>query len=214
MLEPGSHKENPEHIDDDDDDKDEDKVDEEERGEMGSLETMTGEMQTLIPTKPRSLRTILSSNKNITQEFTDTVPLPTTTTSNTPHLKQRISSKYGHLPGALCRMYRRQGSHIVYCYEHFSEHVVGGAASTYACSHAASKSLNVVNSMKSLIAILRLRGWFTFGHASFALLFFFGHIWHGARTLFKDVFAGINPDLDAKVEFGAFQKLGWYRPVS
>ncbi|CAN4123555.1 unnamed protein product [Withania somnifera] len=33
------------------------------------------------------------------------------------------------------------------------------------------------------------RGWFTFGHASFALLFFFGHIWHGARTLFRDVFA-------------------------
>ncbi|CAN4119588.1 unnamed protein product [Withania somnifera] len=37
------------------------------------------------------------------------------------------------------------------------------------------------------------RGWFTFGHASFALLFFFGHIWHGARTLFVDVFAGIDP---------------------
>ncbi|KAL4357354.1 hypothetical protein AHAS_Ahas09G0178300 [Arachis hypogaea] len=53
-----------------------------------------------------------------------------------------------------------------------------------------------------------LRGWFTFGHASFALLFFFGHIWHGARTLFPDVFAGIDPDLDAQVEFGAFQKLG------
>nr|YP_009673740.1 photosystem II CP47 chlorophyll apoprotein [Cuscuta mexicana]QDF46421.1 photosystem II CP47 chlorophyll apoprotein [Cuscuta mexicana] len=52
------------------------------------------------------------------------------------------------------------------------------------------------------------RGWFTFGHASFALLFFFGHIWHGARTLFRDVFAGINPDLDVQVEFGAFQKLG------
>ncbi|KAF1866187.1 hypothetical protein Lal_00024184 [Lupinus albus] len=34
------------------------------------------------------------------------------------------------------------------------------------------------------------RGWFTFGHASFALLFFFGHIWHGARTLFRDVFVG------------------------
>ncbi|KAH0900494.1 LOW QUALITY PROTEIN: hypothetical protein HID58_039997, partial [Brassica napus] len=41
------------------------------------------------------------------------------------------------------------------------------------------------------------RGWFTFGHASFALLFFFGHIWHGSRTLFRDVFAGIDPDLDA-----------------
>ncbi|CAN1782766.1 Photosystem II CP47 reaction center protein, partial [Linum perenne] len=52
------------------------------------------------------------------------------------------------------------------------------------------------------------RGWFTFGHASFALLFFFGHIWHGARTLFRDAFAGIDPDLDAQVEFGAFQKLG------
>ncbi|CAM6042434.1 unnamed protein product [Sphagnum compactum] len=52
------------------------------------------------------------------------------------------------------------------------------------------------------------RGWFTFGHATFALLFFFGHIWHGARTLFRDVFAGIDPDLDSQVEFGAFQKLG------
>ncbi|QHO53330.1 DNA-directed RNA polymerase subunit beta' [Arachis hypogaea] len=52
------------------------------------------------------------------------------------------------------------------------------------------------------------RGWFAFGHASFALLFFFGHIWHGARTLFRDVFAGIDPNLDAQVEFGAFQKLG------
>ncbi|KAG2252082.1 hypothetical protein Bca52824_082218 [Brassica carinata] len=51
------------------------------------------------------------------------------------------------------------------------------------------------------------RGWFTFGHASFALLFFFGHIWHGSRTLFRDVFAGIDPDLDAQVEFGAFQNL-------
>ncbi|KAL5696972.1 hypothetical protein ACHQM5_031179 [Ranunculus cassubicifolius] len=37
------------------------------------------------------------------------------------------------------------------------------------------------------------RGWFTFGHAS---------------TLFRDVFAGIDPDLDSQVEFGAFQKLG------
>ncbi|MCD7450642.1 hypothetical protein HAX54_007828, partial [Datura stramonium] len=35
-----------------------------------------------------------------------------------------------------------------------------------------------------------------------------GSIWHGARTLFRDVFAGIEPNLDAQVEFGAFQKLG------
>ncbi|GKF54171.1 hypothetical protein Tco_0161081, partial [Tanacetum coccineum] len=67
-LEPGSHKDNPKPIDDDDD-KYEEKVDEEEGGEMGSLETRTEEMQT-----------------------------PTTTTSNTPHSKRRISSKYSHLP--------------------------------------------------------------------------------------------------------------------
>ena len=53
------------------------------------------------------------------------------------------------------------------------------------------------------------RGWFTFGHAVFALLFFFGHIWHGARTLFRDVFAGVDPDLSPEqVEWGFFQKVG------
>ena len=52
------------------------------------------------------------------------------------------------------------------------------------------------------------RGWFTFGHATFALLFFFDHIWHGARTLFRDVFVGIDPNLDTQVEFGLFKKLG------
>jgi photosystem II CP47 chlorophyll apoprotein len=53
------------------------------------------------------------------------------------------------------------------------------------------------------------RGWFTFAHAVFALFFFFGHIWHGSRTLFRDVFAGIDPELDTEqVEWGAFQKVG------
>jgi photosystem II CP47 chlorophyll apoprotein len=53
------------------------------------------------------------------------------------------------------------------------------------------------------------RGWFTFGHAVFALLFFFGHIWHGSRTIFRDVFAGIDPELsEEQVEWGFFQKLG------
>ncbi|GJT57877.1 hypothetical protein Tco_0992931 [Tanacetum coccineum] len=48
-LEPGSHKDNPKHVDDDDD-KDKEKVDKEEGAEIGSLETRTGEMQTPIPT--------------------------------------------------------------------------------------------------------------------------------------------------------------------
>jgi len=49
------------------------------------------------------------------------------------------------------------------------------------------------------------RGWFTFGHAVFALFFFFGHIWHGARTLFRDVFAGVDPEMsEEQVEWGSF----------
>ena len=53
------------------------------------------------------------------------------------------------------------------------------------------------------------RGWFTFGHACFALLFFFGHIWHGARTLYRDVFAGIDPELpEEQVEWGYYKKIG------
>ena len=52
------------------------------------------------------------------------------------------------------------------------------------------------------------RGWFTFGHLCFALFFFFGHIWHGARTIFKPIFAGIDTDIDDQVEFGAYLKVG------
>ncbi|GJT56136.1 hypothetical protein Tco_0991190 [Tanacetum coccineum] len=87
-LEPGSHKENPKYVDDDDD---EEKVDEEKDVDMGSLETRTEEMQTPIPTPPRSTSINLSSNKNITQELTNTVSLPTATTSKTPHSKRCIS---------------------------------------------------------------------------------------------------------------------------
>jgi photosystem II CP47 chlorophyll apoprotein len=47
-----------------------------------------------------------------------------------------------------------------------------------------------------------------FGHANFALLFFFGHLWHGGRTIFRDVFTGIGAEVTEQVEFGVFQKLG------
>ncbi|GJV88871.1 hypothetical protein Tco_1532809 [Tanacetum coccineum] len=63
-LEPWSHKDKPEYVDDDD--KGPEKVDEEEGGEMGSLETRTEKMQTPIPTPPRSPWTILSLDMNIT----------------------------------------------------------------------------------------------------------------------------------------------------
>jgi photosystem II CP47 chlorophyll apoprotein len=52
------------------------------------------------------------------------------------------------------------------------------------------------------------RGWYTFGHVNFALLFFFGHLWHGARTIFRDVFTGIGPEVTEQVDFGAFAKIG------
>ena len=52
------------------------------------------------------------------------------------------------------------------------------------------------------------RGWCAFAHTVWGLLWFFGHIWHGSRTLYRDVFAGIDPDLDEQVEFGVFQKVG------
>ncbi|GJX06856.1 hypothetical protein Tco_0194788 [Tanacetum coccineum] len=105
-LEPESHKENPKYVDDDDD---EEKVDEKKAVDMGSLETRTEEMQTPIPTPPRSPRIILSSYKNITQELTNIVPLPTAITFKTPHSKQRISRLCSHLSSSLRRMCKHQG---------------------------------------------------------------------------------------------------------
>ncbi|GJR92316.1 hypothetical protein Tco_0264490 [Tanacetum coccineum] len=80
-IEPESHKEHPEVIDDDDENKEE-KKDEMKDDEMGSLENMTEKMQT---------------------------PIPTTSRSPYPQQKRCISSKYSHLPRALHRMCRRQG---------------------------------------------------------------------------------------------------------
>ncbi|GKF18217.1 hypothetical protein Tco_0063135 [Tanacetum coccineum] len=67
------------------------------------------EMQTTIPTPLSSPRKILSSDKKTSQELTDIVSNPTTTTSKHLQVKKRISSKYSHLPRALRRICRRQG---------------------------------------------------------------------------------------------------------
>ncbi|GJX97237.1 hypothetical protein Tco_0353035 [Tanacetum coccineum] len=103
-IEPGSHKDNPEFVDDDDD-----KAEEKHSDDMGSLEIRNEETQTTIPTPLSSPRKILSSDKKTYQELTDIVSIPTTTTSKHSQVKKRISSKYSHLPGALRRMCRRQG---------------------------------------------------------------------------------------------------------
>ena len=52
------------------------------------------------------------------------------------------------------------------------------------------------------------RGWFTFAHLCFALLFLFGHWWHASRTLFRDLLSGLGNDASTLVEFGAFRKVG------
>ncbi|GKA95565.1 hypothetical protein Tco_0817603 [Tanacetum coccineum] len=49
-----------------------------------------------------------SSPRKSRKELTDTISIPTTTTSKHSHVKKRISSKYSHLPAALRRMCRRQ----------------------------------------------------------------------------------------------------------
>ena len=48
------------------------------------------------------------------------------------------------------------------------------------------------------------RGWYTFVHTNFALLFFFGHLWHASRVLFREVFAGIGAEVLEKIEFGVY----------
>ena len=52
------------------------------------------------------------------------------------------------------------------------------------------------------------RTWFCYGHLCFAFIFFFGHIFHRCRTLFRDVFSGIEPGIEEQIEFRAFEKVG------
>lgn len=52
------------------------------------------------------------------------------------------------------------------------------------------------------------RGWYTFAHLVFGLLFLFGHWWHASRTLYRDLLSGLEGDASTLVEFGAFRKVG------
>eukprot|EP00969_Alexandrium_andersonii_P169490 7492780-Alexandrium_andersonii.AAC.1 len=35
------------------------------------------------------------------------------------------------------------------------------------------------------------RGWYSLSHTAFALLFFFGHLWHASRAVFQDLWTGV-----------------------
>ena len=52
------------------------------------------------------------------------------------------------------------------------------------------------------------RGWYTFGHVVLSSIFFFGHLWHGARALFRRLWTGLYTDYTAESEYGRYEKLG------
>ena len=53
------------------------------------------------------------------------------------------------------------------------------------------------------------RGWYSFSHTAFGGLFFFGHLWHGGRALFRDLCLGVSIEsLDQVDKYGRNEKLG------
>ncbi|GJS93588.1 hypothetical protein Tco_0800556 [Tanacetum coccineum] len=137
-IDPRSHKEHPETVDDGDDEnenkKKDDKKDDEKRDddekkddtkdkdngdhidhtlvgtqEAGSLEIKKEKMQTPIPSPSKSLRKNLSSKKTHSKELTDFITPSTATSSKAQRKKRHISSKYEHIPGTIFRMCWQQG---------------------------------------------------------------------------------------------------------
>jgi len=53
-----------------------------------------------------------------------------------------------------------------------------------------------------------IRGWFTLAHSLFTFLFLFGHIWHAARSLFRDLWLGVLRSSSDIVEYGKYERLG------
>ncbi|GJV18905.1 hypothetical protein Tco_1367925 [Tanacetum coccineum] len=134
-IELGSHKENPENVNDDDDEiekekKDDNKNDDVEKTDdvveekdnddhtdhtlvgthsTGSVETKNKQMQIPIPTQNRSPRKDLSSDKTISEELTATVS-PTTATTSKPKSKRGFTSNTTKiLPRSIAGMCRRRG---------------------------------------------------------------------------------------------------------
>ena len=52
------------------------------------------------------------------------------------------------------------------------------------------------------------RGWYSFSHTGLTLLFLFGHLWHGTRGLFQDIWTGVTIESVHEVEYGRNEKLG------
>ena len=52
------------------------------------------------------------------------------------------------------------------------------------------------------------RGWYSFSHVVLATLFFFGHLWHAGRALFRDLWTGVTIESLYQSEYGRNEKLG------
>ena len=52
------------------------------------------------------------------------------------------------------------------------------------------------------------RGWYTFSHTTLSSLFFFGHLWHSSRALFRDLWTGVKVESMYEAEYGRNEKLG------
>ena len=52
------------------------------------------------------------------------------------------------------------------------------------------------------------RGWYSFSHVVLATVFFFGHLWHAARSLFTYLWTGVNLSCLYQNEYGRNEKLG------
>ena len=52
------------------------------------------------------------------------------------------------------------------------------------------------------------RGWYSFSHVAALLLAFIGHLWHGSRAVYKDIWTGVTIESLHQVEYGLYEKLG------
>nr|ABB89027.1 photosystem II chlorophyll-binding protein CP-47 [Lingulodinium polyedra] len=52
------------------------------------------------------------------------------------------------------------------------------------------------------------RCWYSFSHVTLAFIFFFGHLWHAGRALFRDIWTGVSIISLYQVEYGRNEKLG------
>ena len=52
------------------------------------------------------------------------------------------------------------------------------------------------------------RGWYSFSHVGLWGMFWFGHLWHAGRALFRETWAGVSVQSLHQVEYGRSEKLG------